>query len=332
MSNQVLSPVVDGSGVMVVHRMLEANLPHYHVQSLSPYWGVFPPVLGLRERTLAPVVHSLPELGTSMLGAESDLVATFHNYYLDDDHLATASVSQRMFYRSVVSRMVSSSVRRARWLTAVSHYTADLVRKQHKVGDRLVVIPNGVDTTAFAPLGRPASDEVRILFAGNPTRRKGIDHLLALAEQLPANARILYTVGLRDSAIEQPAASPRLVPVPRRTHRQMAELYQSVDILFFPTRREGFGLVAAEAMACGLPVVATDCSSLPELITHDRGGFLFEPDNRQQMLEYLLRLVRDPALRAEMGAYNRERAVSRFGLESMLAGYRQVFEACNKAA
>ena len=64
----------------------------------------------------------------------------------------------------------------------------------------------------------------------------------------------------------------------------MHKVYQQSDILFFPTLREGFGLVVAEAMACGLPVVTTDCSSLPELIDHGKGGYLCEPNNLEDMI------------------------------------------------
>ena len=57
----------------------------------------------------------------------------------------------------------------------------------------------------------------------------------------------------------------------------MPERYGSMDILLMPSVREGFGLSIAEAMACGLPVVATNCSAIPELIDDGKGGFLCPP-------------------------------------------------------
>ena len=66
----------------------------------------------------------------------------------------------------------------------------------------------------------------------------------------------------------------RLVPIGRVPHGEMPERYQQMDILLMPTVREGFGMAVAEAMACGLPVVASDCSSIPELVDDKKGGFL----------------------------------------------------------
>ena len=325
----VTSPVVSGSGVMVVHRALESRLPGYFVDPLSPYWGLVPPMLALRKLIPAPITHTLPELGAGIAHPDSTLVVTFHNYYLDTEMLAAASPAQRVFYKSLMASAVRSSLSRAKWVTAVSRFTADKVARHHDLGERLVLIRNGVDTGLFSPAERDTGQPVRVLFAGNPTRRKGAGHLAALAEALPDDAVLQYTVGLRDSATGVVAESEKLVAIPRRTHEEMPELYRQADILFFPTRREGLSLVALEAMACGLPVVATRCSSMPELVDHGKGGFLFEMDNRSQMLDYLTRLVKDPGLRKEMGNYNREKVLEQFPMNKMVEGYRQIFSSCD---
>jgi len=328
LGREVVSPVVTGSGVMVVHRVLEAHLADYRVEPLSPYWGVVPPLLGMRRREAGGITHSLPDLGARVAHPDSALVATFHNYYLDPEALAAASPAQRVFYATVMAPAVRASLRRARWLTAVSRFTADLVVRHHAPGERLVVIRNGVDTSAFSPAEEAREGGVRILFAGNPTRRKGAEHLAALARALPDGVTLQYTAGLRGYGTGRPAQSGNLIAVPRRGHTEMPGLYRQADILFFPTRREGLSLVTLEAMACGLPVVATRCSSMPELVDHGKGGFLFDLGDRPQMLGYLERLTADPVLRAEMGAYNREKVLAEFTLERMLEGYRQVFAAC----
>ena len=74
----------------------------------------------------------------------------------------------------------------------------------------------------------------------------------------------------------------------------MPALYRDVDMLLYPTVREGFGLSVAEAMASGLPVVATDCSSIPELMEDGKGGF-------QANAVMSFRIVENAVQRAERG-------------------------------
>lgn len=320
--NEVYSPVVSGSGVVVVHKTLEQHLTPYRVREFSPWLGALPLLARWQSPAPAAVTHSLPDLGPWVAHPDSRLVATFHNYYLDAEQLATSSPAQRIFYRTMMRHATIRSVARADVVTAVSHFTADLVRRELKPGKRLLVIRNGVDHERFQPPAARNWEGVRILFSGNPIRRKGFGHVVALAGSLPPEARILYTEGLRGG---EESLGPGLEALPRRSHAEMPALYQDSDILFFPTLREGLSLSVLEAMACGLPVVATRCSSLPEQIEHGRGGFLFEPGNRQQMRDYLERLIRNPGLRAEMGAYNRERILRDFRLEQMLQAYQELF-------
>jgi len=102
--------------------------------------------------------------------------------------------------------------------------------------------------------------------------RKGVSLLPQIAERLSPAIKIVYTRGLR-GGFDLPDL-PNLRCLGRKANDDMPALYRDSDILIFPSVREGFGLVPAEAMACGLPVVATNCSSLPELIDNGKGGFL----------------------------------------------------------
>ena len=326
MPTRIYSPIVRGSGVSIIHDALAGGIEGYRVKELSSYAGVFPVLNLLRRREPAAITHITAEFGPSIAHPDSRVVATFHNYYLDRELQPFATPSQRLFYQTILRGAVAASLRRASVITAVSRFIADLVAREHGPSERLICLPNGIDTSQFVPNPRQFIDEIRILFAGNPTRRKGAQHLRALAEALPPNVVIRYTEGLRSSAVMALAEQPKLQKIPRVAHSQMHMIYQDSDIFFFPTVREGFGLVVAEAMACGLPVVVSNCSSMPELVVHGKGGFLFEPGNRAQMLEYLLRLSREPGLRQEMGAFNRERVVREFPLDRMIKGYRDVFE------
>ena len=106
----------------------------------------------------------------------------------------------------------------------------------------------------------------------------------------------------------------------------MPKVYQDADILLFPTVREGFGLAAAEAMACGLPVVATNCSSLPELIDNGKGGFLCPVGDVEAFAEKINLLADSPKLRRKMGEYNRSKVEKMFTVQRMVSEYKDLFE------
>jgi glycosyltransferase involved in cell wall biosynthesis len=106
----------------------------------------------------------------------------------------------------------------------------------------------------------------------------------------------------------------------------MPSVYRMHDILLSPTVREGFGLAIAEAMACGLPVVASDCSAIPELIDHGKGGFLCPVGDVAAFAEKINILADSPRLRREMGEYNRTKIEKMFTVERMVNEYKDLFE------
>lgn len=322
---RIYSPVTRGSGVHVLHKQLESRIEGYRVRDFDPVLGMFPMLAALGNRPAAPVTHSIPDLGPWVAHPDSRLVATFHGYYLDAERLAQATAAQRIFYQSILRHAIARSLARASIVTTVSRFLADLVEREWRLGKKLVVVPNGIDTAAFHPGETGTSEQVRILFTGNPTRSKGIHHLEALASELPARARISYTQGMRRGTTDPAGGSGALLALPGRPHEEMPDLYRQSDIFFFPSLREGFGLSVAEAMASGLPVVATRSSALIELVDHGKGGFLFEPDNQRQMYDYLMTLIENPSLRRDMGLYNREKICREYTIGNMVDGYRQVF-------
>ena len=93
-----------------------------------------------------------------------------------------------------------------------------------------------------------------------------------------------------------------------------------------PTVREGLSLAVLEAMSCGLPVVASNCSSLPEQIDEGLGGFLCPVGDVNMFAERLNYLADSPKVRKNMGQYNREKVERLFTLNGMVAKYKKLFE------
>jgi N-acetyl-alpha-D-glucosaminyl L-malate synthase BshA len=104
------------------------------------------------------------------------------------------------------------------------------------------------------------------------------------------------------------------------------ELIGISDLLLLPSENESFGLVALEAMACEVPVVASRVGGLPEVITDGVEGFLVEPQDVTNMAARALDILADESLRREMGARARETAHLRFCSTKIIPAYEAFYQ------
>lgn len=204
--------------------------------------------------------------------------------------------------------------------------------------ERVVVIPNGVDTDAYRPdpdtdflqsLGLDL-DRPYIAFVGRTSRQKGIDHLLHAAEHLDPRLQLLLVLGAADTpalATETAHLAQELRKARRGAVHTVArmlppELVRQVlshaAVFCCPSVYEPQGIVNLEAMACGTAVVASDVGGIPDVVMHGETGLLVHhdpahPDRYQRDLAAALNtLATDPAQSTTMGRAGRERAITRF--------------------
>jgi UDP-glucose:(heptosyl)LPS alpha-1,3-glucosyltransferase len=219
--------------------------------------------------------------------------------------------------------------------------------ERHYPGIPTVLTPNGVDAERFAPSAAARSqlreqegvsaNEVVVLFVGGDWARKGLGVAIeAVAAAGSAAPLRLWVVGSGDEARLGALAKRvgiadqlRFFGVRVDTER----FFQAADIFVLPTLYETFSLVAYEAAAAGLPIVATRVSGIDELVGGEAG--LLVERTAQSVGEALARLAADPELRSQLGAEGRRRAL-RFGWEqsaaSILAAYERLLGAEERAA
>ena len=322
----IISPMARGSGAFVLHKTLESHLPGYRVIDYSPWLTLFPlllPVVGSRFR--GRLIHTCPDYGLFFQRPRIPLVLTIHGYVCDREMRRYSSLLQRVHYATDLQWFISRSAGICTALTSVSHFTARLVAKELKLNRSIQVIPNGVDEKRFHPArGHGHCGQVRVLFSGKLTPKKGAHWLPAIAAGLDHGIVIRFASGLGLSTIH--FTTPNTIDLGRVAWEDMPQVYQASDILLSPTVREGLSLAVLEAMACGLPVVASDCSSLPELIDEGLGGFLCPVGDVKAFAEKVNFLAHAPELRRQMGEYNRAKVAKQFTLERMVAAYRELFE------
>lgn len=321
----IISPLATGNGAFIVHKNIERYINNYKVLPYNPYRTLFPPLLvPIGRFNRVDIIHTTPDYGIFHKRTNIPSILTFHNYVLDEFMGQYSSPLQSIHYKTDLKWFTYLSSLTAYQLTSVSRYTASLVKQQLGLKEDIKVIYNGIDQNNFVPKKRQSPQSINVLFCGNVTKRKGAHWLESIAERLSSNVTILYTEGLRGK--EMAFSHAKLKSIGRVKYQDMPGVYQQADILLFPTVREGLSLAALEAMSSGVPVVASDCSSLPELIDHGQGGFLCSVGDVDCFAEKLNLLADSESKRNEMGQYNRVKVESLFTLDKMIYEYKVLFE------
>jgi glycosyltransferase involved in cell wall biosynthesis len=277
-------------------------------------------------------VHSLRYIGPSALWARRrfglDVPIVAHHHHLDPSPLNPQL--ERRVVDAVDGLVVGSEFARRQLADELGART-----------DHVTVVPYGVDAR-FAP--RPPRADLRArydlgagpvaLFFGGLKARKNLPLLLetwaAVGPRHP-DARLLIAGGgpLLDSLRALAEAKGLSASVRFSGYVPEADKpdhFHLGDVFVFPSAMEGFGLAVAEAMASGLPVVASDRGAIPELLADGEGGFLCDPARPELLADRLHRLLGDAPLRAKLGAANAERVDRHFRWERCVAATRRVYE------
>lgn len=196
------------------------------------------------------------------------------------------------------------------------------------------VIPNGVDTDFFRPaIKGELPQRLRILFVGRFQNQKNLSFLLQETARLAKNTVELHLAGdgPEREQLERLAAKLRIADAITwhgwLSHSNLLRVYQSADCLVNPSLYEGMPNVVLEAMACGLPAIASNVPGNNELILNGETGFLFDLHNDYVGFTTLLNRLRDVDLRRGMGESARARAVELFSWRTVATRYVDLFSA-----
>lgn len=221
-------------------------------------------------------------------------------------------------------------------LTAPAQWLLDAARHSLPRAASYRLIPNGIDLSVFAPGDRQAArsrlglpgDALLVLFAASAQRNvyKDPETMIAtirrVAEARPQVRFVCLGQTLRG------LGGAGIIQVPFQQNPQIvADYYRAADLFAHTARAEAFGKTATEAMACGIPVVATAVGGLPEQIEDGKSGFLAPLGDAEAHAAAILRLLDDDALRAACGAAAARRG-AQYGLDrqadAFLAWYGEV--------
>ncbi len=204
------------------------------------------------------------------------------------------------------------------------------------------VIPNFVDTQLFTP----ECDPKKILSTRRSLKIQGKKPILCHVSNFRAvkrigdvikifaevNKKLPSTLVMVGDGPEQPNAidlvkelslEEQVIFLGRQRHFE--PILQASDLFLFPSETESFGLAALEAMACGVPVVASDVGGIPEVVLHGKTGFLGEVGDISQMAEHCLTILGDKDMHHSFSLHGRAQAENNFRKDAIVDHYERYF-------
>lgn len=206
----------------------------------------------------------------------------------------------------------------------VSKWLEDCFRSSYVFNNQLKVqtIYNGYDDSVFYTKNRKVSETYKILIFNSPSPFKGSENFKTIIDSIQVPFE-LFIVG------EKPdVQNEKIIKTKVFSHvfdrAQLAELYNNIDILIFPSKAEAFGLIPLEAMACGVCVFASNINGIPEIIEHEKTGFLFDTIN--ELCDQLNKTFQNKELVRKIGENAAKDVKNKFPISNMLRAYQDLYK------
>jgi len=324
-------------------------------EAAAVHIGMFPEIftfsmrayLRLRElmsRERYDIIHDNQTLGYGLLLAKSlgvPIVATIHHPISVDMATALAEAKSwlkrfrvAIFYSFLIMQGVVS--RRMDRVVTVSKTSAeDAIRAFKLRQDRVRIVHNGIDTGIFRRLDHVEKEPNSLVIVGKTEdKKKGVHLLLKAVQLLKDDVDVKVKVvgkqdaddGYRRKLVQELGIGDRVTFTGHVGADELARLYSSAEIAVTASLYEGFGLPAAEAMACGTPVIATRAGALPEIVGEHGTGILVPPADPPALAAAIKRLLADKQLRQRMGDAARKRIEESFSWEGAARKTLEVYQ------
>ncbi|HLX87813.1 MAG TPA: glycosyltransferase family 4 protein [Acidimicrobiales bacterium] len=290
------------------------------------------------------VVHDNQCLGSGLLGMIEDgwpLLTTLHHPITVDRELALAKaenayrrLTQRRWFGFLgMQKRVAAQLPRV--VTVSESSKADIARQMGVPLERMTVVPVGVDHTVFRPRAEVRRVPGRIMVtSSSDVPMKGLVPLLEAVAKLRTERDVELVVigrptegGRVARTIDRLGLAPVVRCVSGISDDELACLYAEAEVAVVPSLYEGFSLPAIEAMACGVPLVATTGGALPEVVgTHGETGLLVTPDDPEALAVGIRRVFDEPDLARRLGEGGRTRVLGRYTWAATAKGTAEQYQ------
>jgi glycosyltransferase involved in cell wall biosynthesis len=257
--------------------------------------------------------------------------------------ISRSSLSFRLFleFRNVILKKAD----------AFSALSTEIVSEWTSSGaplNKIHLIPNGVDTTLFAPANAEHKSFLReklnlpqaaiiAIYTGRLVSYKGLPILLKVWDEIRCRHEnvLLLLAGTGGLDIHNCEAQLRDYVKSAGLEKNVwflgsvqniPEYLQAADLFVFPTENDAFPSSLIEAMSCGLPIVTTPVGAIKTIVAHQETGLLVQPGNRQQLYEALIALMSDRTVALRLGQASRQIVEERYSAGNTLRKYLSLFE------
>ncbi len=242
----------------------------------------------------------------------------------------TELVGQMPSYKPVVEFSIDSS----NAVTAVSQHLKQSTLDQFTIHRPIQVIHNPIDTELFSPPAEPKdfqSTPKNVIHVSNFRPVKRITDAIQVFDLISAAVPAKLTfIG---EGPDRSAADMQVCRLGLKEHVEflgprtnVSEIMKHADLLISTSESESFGLTIAEAMACEVPVVATEVGGVPEVVEDGVSGLLAPVGDVQMLAEEAIRILTQPDLHRSLGQAGRKRIRDRFSMEAITTQYEQLYE------
>ncbi len=235
--------------------------------------------------------------------------------------------------------LVKFSLERSDAVTAVSGHLMEKTRQSFDIEQPIHVIPNFVDTKLYRREECPQlarqlhadGDEAVLMHVSNFRAVKRVQDCIRILAEVKKKVKaklVLVGDGPDRSDAERLARELGVFDCVRFLGKQSAlpEILSTADIFLLPSQQESFGLSALEAMACEVPVVATNIGGIPEVVRHGETGYVAELGDVERMARYCVELLTNPKKHAAFRASARKRAVEQFDIDLIVPQYEALYQ------
>ena len=196
-----------------------------------------------------------------------------------------------------------------------------------QLSSKIDIIPNGVDVSLFKPPEKEKESGRVLCFVGRLAPEKNLETLFSALKNIDAELRVIGKGPLKKRLEGVAAGNPKISFHGTVPNGQLPLFFNRSNVFVFPTLYEGHPKALIEAMASGLPVVATNVSGVREIITHMENGYLCNTDE-ESLRAGLLTVLNDQDLQIKLGAAARQYALAHYDLSKLAereyAVYQQI--------